>query len=154
MVIFHLSVSVVLNQGQFCTAGNIWQHLRCFWLSWLKRSYSHLVGRGWGVATKYFTVYKTSPQERGWLIQNASNTKIEKFLSTLEGFPSAFNLILFVYPQIFFSICWFLYLYLFLYPDWEHHIMDEKIDKLLLTEPVSANPQAWCPHRKGTRKEA
>lgn len=92
-------------------------------------------------------MYRTFPTRKSWLIQNAGNTKIEKFSSILQSFPSAFNLILFVYPQMLFFICWFLYLYLFICPDREHHIMDQKIDKLLLTEPVSAKaPALMSPH--------
>ena len=85
-------------------------------------------------------MHRAAPTRKSWLIQNASNAKIEKFLSTLEGFPSAINFILFVHPKMLFFICWFLYLYLFICPDREPRIMSRKIDKWLLTEPVSANP--------------
>lgn len=74
---------MVLNWGQFCHPGDIWQCLNSFGChNW------HLVDRGWN-AMEHPTMPRTVPKTKDYAAQNASSTEVEKLCS--NGFSTAWH---------------------------------------------------------------
>lgn len=74
---------IVLNWGQFCSPGNIWQCLERLLTVMTLKCYWHLMGRGQGFY-KFETFYNVTGEPsttKSYLSQNANSSKIEKPLS-------------------------------------------------------------------------